>query len=419
MPLTNEQFKAMFENVDYDWKQILITENKAELIAATNQIANCANLCPYVSNIMNAFRLTPFSSVKVVLIGPGPHTEWQINPDTGIKHPIDHGLAFSSLGSASKPLLDIYKCLINSKLITKVPKSNDISNWASQGVLLLNTSLTTFKNATERSNIWDTYVQKVFTRLCQIKQANNQKLHIIYTDQSATHMETYIGDYHMMYKFEENCNCFKQIQPVGKPFTATTINRDAFAIQWDPSNQVRIFTDGACSNKKDDKKNNVGGWAFLVRGGMFNNVYYCAKLDTKIHMGCELYPTNQRCEGYAILNALRFILENKITCPVTIVTDSDFYIKVITIYMDAWYRKNPNLTEKANGEPVKNSDIICELYRAYKATQNVTFQHIRSHQRAPLNISSLEYELWHGNNTADVLACDAKNSKTFAVICGM
>jgi len=88
---------------------------------------------PPASQIFAAFDLCPFSQVKVVIIGQDPyHGDGQAN-----------GLAFSVAPGVMLPpsLINIFK-EIQSDLGTPMPANGDLSRWASQGVLLLNNSLT-------------------------------------------------------------------------------------------------------------------------------------------------------------------------------------------------------------------------------------------------------------------------------------
>lgn len=82
--------------------------------------------------IFNAFNLTPFDDVKVVILGQDPYH--------GPKQA--HGLAFSVQDGTPIPpsLLNIYK-EINTDVGTNRPISGDLSNWAKQGVFLLNSVL--------------------------------------------------------------------------------------------------------------------------------------------------------------------------------------------------------------------------------------------------------------------------------------
>lgn len=83
--------------------------------------------------IFNAFNLTPFDQVKVVILGQDPYH----GPGQAM------GLSFSVPNGVLLPpsLQNIYKEL-ESDLGQKPPQSGDLTHWAEQGVLLLNSTLT-------------------------------------------------------------------------------------------------------------------------------------------------------------------------------------------------------------------------------------------------------------------------------------
>ena len=88
---------------------------------------------PPGSQIFNAFNLTPFNEVKVVILGQDPYH----GPSQA------HGLSFSVVNGVKPPpsLANIYKELKND-IGMEIPQNGDLTNWAKQGVLLLNASLT-------------------------------------------------------------------------------------------------------------------------------------------------------------------------------------------------------------------------------------------------------------------------------------
>ena len=88
---------------------------------------------PPKEEIFNALKLTPFTDIKIVIIGQDPYH----GPNQA------HGLAFSVKEGIQTPpsLRNIYKEL-NTDLGLEIPESGCLESWAKQGVLLLNTSLT-------------------------------------------------------------------------------------------------------------------------------------------------------------------------------------------------------------------------------------------------------------------------------------
>ena len=88
---------------------------------------------PDMYDIYNCFRYTPLANVKVVLLGQDPyHNVGQA-----------HGLCFSVREGIEQPpsLVNIFKEL-HDDLGCPIPKTGDLTKWAKQGVLLLNTALT-------------------------------------------------------------------------------------------------------------------------------------------------------------------------------------------------------------------------------------------------------------------------------------
>ncbi|MDF2192823.1 uracil-DNA glycosylase [Paraflavitalea sp. CAU 1676] len=120
------------------WKQILRDEFKKEYFTEIVgylriEKGSGKTIYPPGSLIFNAFNLTPFDQVKVVLIGQDPyHGAGQA-----------HGLCFSVQDGIKPPpsLVNIYK-EINNDIGLPIPKHGNLTRWAQQGVLMLNASLT-------------------------------------------------------------------------------------------------------------------------------------------------------------------------------------------------------------------------------------------------------------------------------------
>lgn len=83
--------------------------------------------------IYNAFKLTPFNQVKVVIVGQDPYHEF--NQATGLAFSVNKGVALPP------SLQNIYKELENEYNV-KINQDGDLSYLAKQGVLLLNRTLT-------------------------------------------------------------------------------------------------------------------------------------------------------------------------------------------------------------------------------------------------------------------------------------
>ena len=117
------------------------------------------NQCfPLEKDLFNAFELCPFHKVKVVIIGQDPY------PGEGQAH----GLSFSVNDGVPFPpsLQNIFK-EINNDLGTPIPTSGNLTRWAQQGVLLLNTILTVCPGGSNshKGKGWERFTNVVIKRL--------------------------------------------------------------------------------------------------------------------------------------------------------------------------------------------------------------------------------------------------------------
>ena len=125
-----------------NWDNILAEEFKAEYYTKLRSFLvneyQQYKIYPLMEDIYNALRYTDYNDVKVVILGQDPyHREGQA-----------HGLCFSvKKGVAIPPsLMNIYK-EIHSDLGIPLAQHGELTAWAKQGVLLLNTVLTVREGA--------------------------------------------------------------------------------------------------------------------------------------------------------------------------------------------------------------------------------------------------------------------------------
>ena len=128
----------MNSKYDLSWapvlKPLFATAEMKSLSAFVQQERAQAEVYPPQDLVFNAFQLTSFENVKVVILGQDPY------------HNIGqaHGLSFSvPAGIAFPPSLrNIFTELSTDIPEFKIPESGDLTKWAKQGVLLLNSVLT-------------------------------------------------------------------------------------------------------------------------------------------------------------------------------------------------------------------------------------------------------------------------------------
>lgn len=161
-------------------------------------------------------------------------------------------------------------------------------------------------------------------------------------------------------------------------------------------NKFYIFSDGNVKN--NGKKHARGGYSVYFG----DKEKYCIFNKTRIDNN---EPTNNKLELSGIKQILKTIYRNEdlfrnndnIIC-----TDSQYSINCIEKWSEAWIRNGWINSKK---EDVKNKELIQEILIIKDAISNdikITFKHIYGHTEEPRDKSTLEYELWFGNNKVDV-----------------
>lgn len=146
-----------FSNLDSAWSEFLLTNCSLELSRIDNTLLklNTQEIYPVADLIFRALSYTKPNDVRVVILGQDPyHGEGEAN-----------GLAFAVNNGIKLPpsLRNIFKELqLEYPINYKIPKS-DLISWASQGVVLLNSSLTVQKDqANSLSAIgWQSVTDKI------------------------------------------------------------------------------------------------------------------------------------------------------------------------------------------------------------------------------------------------------------------
>lgn len=157
--------------IEASWKNVLASEFKKpywqELTNTIRKEYLSSTVYPPAPQVFRAFDLCPFDKVKVVIVGQDPyHGKGQAN-----------GLSFSVSDGVTLPpsLKNIYK-EIHSDLGVTPLVSGDLTRWAKQGVLMLNSVLTVLagKPASHAGNGWELFTDAVIARL------NEEREHIVF-----------------------------------------------------------------------------------------------------------------------------------------------------------------------------------------------------------------------------------------------
>lgn len=147
--------------VNHDWDKLLESEFKSpyfkELGVFVKDAYQHQTIYPAYKDIFNAFRYTDYNDVKVVILGQDPyHGENEA-----------HGLSFSVKEGVAMPpsLRNIFQELKNDIGVTRT--QTDLTDWAKQGVLLLNSIMTVVKDQplSHKNKGWETFTDHVIRKL--------------------------------------------------------------------------------------------------------------------------------------------------------------------------------------------------------------------------------------------------------------
>jgi len=158
--------------------------------ALYSQSMNGSKFTPVLKNIFQAFELCPYDNLKVVILGQDPY------PQIGVAD----GIAFScSITREKQPSLDYLLKEINHTVYDDNNYSTDpdLSRWCEQGVLMLNTALTTTVGKIGQHYVlWEPFLAYLFDTLSW----NKNGIVYIYMGKKAQEWYTAVNDNN--YKFK-------------------------------------------------------------------------------------------------------------------------------------------------------------------------------------------------------------------------
>lgn len=169
--LEQADLPSLWMDLDSSWKNLLgdfiKTDDFKKLSRNVQNAYHNATCYPEPTYLLKAFQYFTPQKLKVVILGQDPYHQ----PNQAM------GLAFSvPKGSKIPPSLkNIYKELEQSLPNFKTPTHGDLTHWAEQGVLLLNTTLSVAFN---KANSHKNFGWNLFTDYCiqQISRLNQPKV---------------------------------------------------------------------------------------------------------------------------------------------------------------------------------------------------------------------------------------------------
>jgi uracil-DNA glycosylase len=164
-------WEAVFEGAKHELKDIsdLLEEDRVE--GARRVPDNC--------DLFRIFYLVPLHKVKVVIFGMDPYIN--LLPDG---KPQAMGMSFSVPRGAPIPpsLRNIYKVLKGTVAGFEVPNHGDLSNWTTQGLMLLNACLTTRLGVSgAHKSLWAGFIKKV---IVAILEANPNTIFLLWGNEA-------------------------------------------------------------------------------------------------------------------------------------------------------------------------------------------------------------------------------------------
>jgi uracil DNA glycosylase/ribonuclease HI len=425
---TEKAILVLLKKVHPTWKNILYSTEYNTKVLLDSIITTIISedkdfefIVPKMSSIFN-FAQYPLNNVKVVILGQSP----SLNPNDS------HGYSYSSISSKRYTALNnIYKSLNESEMISddcyNKSSINSLNNWSRQGVLLLNTALTTkVYMADYHTRLWSVYTNKLIELISannnNIANNVNEKIIWLLWGKDAILKEQYIKNN------EEHINHI--IKTVNSPTSDKFVEESKSgwsyikevypSLWWNPLGHIG-YTDGACKNNQNSKKAKVkyprAAYGYHLTEGPYAGHSKGDKvLFTTIEMdGIEtnVAPTNIRAEGLAILRLLEFIKAKESHMTIIIHTDSQFWIDMVFKWMPTWVKRiesgNMKWTDKKNFDIAKDLWDIVQYFKDIKCP--VVLKYVPAwHDCKPAylkDITSSNYTNWAGNKRAEEVAEEA------------
>ncbi len=168
-PENKTLLKLEIETIDDSWFQVLSKEFTKPYFLNLKKFLKTefkgkTPIFPPSNDIYSWTRLTPFDQVKIVILGQDPYHNFNQA----------HGLAFSVKPPTVAPpsLKNMYKALKIDYPSFEVPTTGELTKWAKQGVLLLNTCLTVRAHQanSHSGHGWETFTEKVISLVAEKKE---------------------------------------------------------------------------------------------------------------------------------------------------------------------------------------------------------------------------------------------------------
>lgn len=382
-----------------------------------------------------AFARYSLVEAKFVILAMDPY------PQPGVAH----GLAFSSRGATCPTsLARIWSVLREQGLIKavpsfdekKMPEPHNLEHLAVQGGILLNCALTVEpQKPGSHIRLWQNYMDGVIRRL---SAALPEGAIWCLWGSDAQKKEALINDRHQVLKW---CHPTAMTDPSFAQCDHFTRISEKWPIVWDPTaTATHFYTDGA--GKNNQKTACRASWGVVCTKGLYKGRDWGDLTLTKTIVGpepkapkaskklnimgekrdykmrpdgladIEARPTNIRAEGEALVKAMRVALGLPRRTPVTIHTDSKFWMTDMLgessereehgepkAYMREWQAQGIPWIHRANSDL---TEAMWDAYTRVKEAGNIRLRFVNCwHDRKRPADGTQDLEWWLGNKAAE------------------
>lgn len=402
----------VFKGVDKKWISVFTSSTLMpclkKALSALEKEDNIGDITPHPYEMFNFARNTAYGTIVAVIVGQDPYPK---------KGDAD-GMCFSSKSAViPASLKNIYKCLEYNGEIKALPSTADLSNWARQGVLMINTSLTTrVGTANAHKSIWKDFTDALIQFISNDESCGpGFSLTFMLWGNFAIGKKSLVNDDCVVYEWAHPSPLAQGVKDEKKKFLYcdhfTKLNlhleneQGLPPIRWDPSRCHIAYTDGSCTgNGKGILA--CAGYACYFSHGLYASTIKYGKIAPVVIGKDMVYGTNQRGEGLGIITALETVLESDTSPNLIIITDSMFWIEMINDYMPKWDMRGTKFESK------KNSDITIRMWKLVEQINkngSLELIHVASHDKD----STAPVEHVVGNRIADKYAGLARNLMTY------
>jgi uracil-DNA glycosylase len=417
VPTLASRKAEILAGVDAGWAPCLDSETLDSALADIDALGDAGCLAPPPELVFEALRYGGPDDVRVVIVGQDPYSDGSA-----------HGLCFSAPQGRGVPksLARVFQCLGRSGLRREDDieggraACGDLRPWAVQGVLLLNSALTTRQGASRaHAREWAPFVRELVRRLCAVRAGT--PLHFLLWGQDArAHARAAREHGHTVHEWTHPSPVAdNQVTPEARfrmcphfeDVNAALLTAGRRSIAWDNRADCVAFADGACT--RNGKPGARAAFAVLLVGGQFGaaivrgevrSCEYAFRDPAAPERGVvptsrAATPSNNRGELMGLVYCLLGLLVGRALGRVEIWTDSQISAKTLLEWLPARLHKG---TERE----LKNFDLVwiawTLLGKLRLQAEQVEIVHIKSHQMAPPETATARDRLaWKGNQLAD------------------